>query len=66
MDYTEQCKTEEKRILMRLQARYSRAPEKRQETRLPMSLADDLERRRGRLVFCEFGQTWNHMEGWQP
>jgi hypothetical protein len=66
MDFQAQCANETRTILTRLFVRYSRAPEKRQETRLPMSLADDLERRRGRLVFCEFGQTWNSRDGWQP
>ncbi len=66
MGYQEDCTAEAKQLVMRMDARYSRAANKRREPfdknggRLPMDIADRLERMRTGRVECEFGVEWNH------
>jgi hypothetical protein len=60
------CKAERDAALRRMDVRYSRAPEKRSEARLEMSVADTLQKRRPELVLTEFSFTWNRRMGALP
>lgn len=53
-------------IAWRLSERYSRAPERRKEKRLDMTVADELQRRRDALVLEEFSVSWVKREGQLP
>jgi hypothetical protein len=66
MDFNELCYVETRKALSRLDVRYSRQPSKRQEQRLPMDLADALERKREALVCEEFSPTWIGRAGELP
>ena len=62
----DEMKVEADVIKYRLGVRYSRDPSKRKEARLPMDYADQLERVRGRLTFCEFAPSWVKHDGSLP
>jgi hypothetical protein len=53
-------------IYWRINARYNRSPEKRQEARLEMPIADELQRRRDALLFMEFSSGWVGRSGELP
>ncbi len=65
-EFERQCKRESLMTLAMLAQRYTREPSQRQEPRLEMDIADQLERKRDALTFCEFSQSWNKRDGTMP